>query len=96
MSSYERITADDVASLTSKLTDWARSSLNPQEQTALAGVLELAGKMYEGTGRKKTLPLSREAVRDLNVWERLIETQGHSLWTCDKPPIFREDVVNPS
>ncbi|AKJ29649.1 hypothetical protein [Caldimonas brevitalea] len=98
MSPNPCVTDDDVTRLTEKLSQWAASSLSLQEQTLLAGVLELAGKMYEGTTSadgKRKLPLTRETVRDLNLWERLIETQGHSLWTCDRPPVFGEDVINP-
>jgi hypothetical protein len=92
------ITATDVDNLTRKLHEFAQT-LGEKEQRVLLGVLELAGKMYEGTGagpaRKPTLPLVRETIRELNVWDRLIETQGHSLWTCDKPPVLGEDVINP-
>ena len=92
------ITKGDVDNLTRKLTEFART-LDEKEQTVLIGVLELAGKMYEGTGARPqarpTLPLVRETIRELNVWDRLIETQGHSLWTCDKPPVLGEEVINP-
>lgn len=94
----DKISRADVDSLTRKLSEFA-GTLNEKEKTALSGVLELAGKMYEGTdtkaGRKK-LTLEREVVRDLNVWDRLIETQGWSLWTCDRPAIPGEEVINPS
>jgi hypothetical protein len=92
------ITAADIDSLTKKLADFA-ATLGDKEQFVLMGVLELAGKMYEGTAGKgapkKTLPLVRETIRELNVWDRLIETQGWSLWTCDRPPRPGDDVINP-
>ncbi|WP_326913000.1 hypothetical protein [Rhizobium johnstonii] len=87
----QQLTHEDVKRLTERLINWANSNLDDKEKRLLAGVLELAGKMYEGTQPrtgKKTLPLKRESIRDLQVWDRLLETQGHSLWTCDKPPSF--------
>jgi len=98
MSTVPQVTLADVDNLTKKLSEFA-STLNESERKVLAGALELAGKMYEGTGSpspKKTLSLTRESVRDLNLWERLLETQGHSLWTCDRPPILGDDIINPS
>jgi hypothetical protein len=92
------ITSADVDNLTKKLTEFS-TTLNEKEQKALMGVLELAGKMYEGTGTrpatKRKLPLVRETIRNLNVWDRLLETQGWSLWTCDKPVLPGEEVTNP-
>jgi len=75
-----QITPADVDSLTRKLSEFA-ATLGEKEQRVLQGVLELAGKMYEGTAprpaasTKQTLPLVRETIRDLNVWNRLLETQ---------------------
>ncbi|WEX74764.1 hypothetical protein PYH37_000035 [Sinorhizobium numidicum] len=89
----QQLTHDDVKRLTERLSSWASTNLDEREQLLLAGVLELAGKMYEGTqspSGKRTLPLKRESIRDLQVWDRLLETQGHSLWTCDKPPSFEQ------
>jgi hypothetical protein len=92
----DRITSSDIRNLTKKLTEFA-ATLSENEQHVLMGVLELAGKMYEGTGAKpapkRQLPLVRERIRELNVWDRLIETQGWSLWTCDRPPILGDDVI---
>jgi hypothetical protein len=99
MSSYEQsqITSVDVDNLTKKLTEFA-GTLGEKEKTILMGVLELAGKMYEGTGArpatKRKLPLVRETIRELNVWDRLIETQGWSLWTCPASPVG-DEVINP-
>jgi hypothetical protein len=71
--------------------------LNEKEKSLLAGVFELAGKMYEGThppsSEKRKLSLTRETVRELHVWERLIETQGYSLWTCDRPNPFDQVIL---
>src|SRR5918992_243389 len=98
MSEYNQsqITSSDVDNLTKKLTEFS-ATLSEKEQTVLMGVLELAGKMYEGMGvtptTKKKLPLKRETIRELNVWDRLLETQGWSLWTCDRPLDPGEDVV---
>lgn len=100
MSLYNQgpITSADVDNLTSKLTEFA-ATLGEKEQTVLMGVLELAGKMYEGTGTrpstKKKLSLVRETIRELNVWDRMIESQGWSLWTCDKPAVLGDEVINP-
>jgi hypothetical protein len=91
----EKITRADVDGLTRKLSEFAET-LSDKEKKTLSGVLELAGKMYEGTGSKVTprkLSLEREVVRDLNVWDRLIETQGHSLWTCPRPPDLGDEVI---
>jgi hypothetical protein len=94
-----QITSSDVENLTKKLSEFA-TTLDQKEQVVLMGVLEMAGKMYEGTGTrpptKKTLPLVRETIRDLHVWDRLLETQGHSLWTCDRPQKPGEEVINPT
>lgn len=94
----DAISDADIDSLSAKLGEFA-SGLDEKEQFILKGLLELAGKMYEGTSpkftMKKTLPLVRETIRELNVWDRLLETQGHSLWTCDRPPVLGEDVINP-
>ena len=92
------VSTADIDSLTKKLTEFA-STLSAKEANALAGVLELAGKMYEGTKppvTKKKLPLTRETIRELHLWDRLLETQGHSLWTCDRPQIPGGDVINPN
>jgi hypothetical protein len=98
LSNQTQITSADVDNLTKKLTEFA-ATLGEKEQTVLMGVLELAGKMYEGTGTrpatKRKLPLVRETIRELNVWNRLLETQGWSLWTCDKPPVLGDEVINP-
>lgn len=95
----DQITVADVDNLTKKLTEFA-GTLGEKEQTVLMGVLELAGKMYEGTGTapasKRKLPLVRERIRELNVWDRLLETQGWSLWTCDRPSVPGEEVINPT
>ena len=94
-----QITSADVDNLTKKLSEFA-ATLGEKEQLVLMGVLELAGKMYEGTATKsapkRKLPLVRETIRDLNVWDRLLETQGWSLWTCDKPQLPGEQVINPN
>jgi hypothetical protein len=101
MSLYNQsqISPSDVESLTKKLTEFS-STLSEKEQTVLMGVLELAGKMYEGMdvtpGTKRKLPLVRESIRELNVWHRLLETQGWSLWTCDRPQRPGEEVINPA
>ena len=88
----------DVDRLVAKLSRFAED-LEPGEQRALAGLIELAGKMYEGTGASQpvaaVLPLKREILRELNVWNRLLETQGHSLWTCERPIRPGDEVINP-
>ena len=117
-----RLDRADVDRLVAKLSHFAEG-LDPPERRALAGLIELAGKMYEGTrapaaatgasaataaatssapGAAKAvavapavLPLKREVLRELNVWNRLLETQGHSLWTCDRPIKPGEEVINP-
>lgn len=98
MSQYNQsqITSSDVDNVKKKLTEFS-ATLSEKEQTVLMGVLELAGKMYEGTGvtpgTKRKLPLVREKIRELNVWDRLLETRGWSLWTCDLLPDPGEEVV---
>lgn len=104
--SLPRLDRADIDRLATKLSRFAEE-LDPPEQRALAGLIELAGKMYEGTGAvaestaptavtsPAILPLKREILRELNVWKRLLETQGHSLWTCDRPVRPGEEVINP-
>jgi hypothetical protein len=102
MSLYDQdqnqITSSDVDNVKKKLTEFS-ATLNEKEQTVLMGVLELAGKMYEGMGvtpaTKRKLPLVRETIRELNVWDRLLESQGWSLWTCDRPQMPGEEIIDP-
>jgi hypothetical protein len=35
---------------------------------------------------KKRLVLERETIRSLNVWDRLLQIEAHSLWTCNGAP----------
>ncbi|WP_426191488.1 hypothetical protein [Massilia sp. DWR3-1-1] len=35
---------------------------------------------------KKRLLLERETIRSLNVWDRLLQVEAHSLWTCNGAP----------
>ena len=93
-----QITSDDLDALTKKLSEFA-ATLSEKEQHVLMGVLELAGKMSEGTNptrtAKKTLTLERENIRELNIWQRLLETQEISLWTCNQPDKPGGPVINP-
>jgi hypothetical protein len=92
------ITAADIDHVTKKLYEFA-TVLNDKEKKILLGVLELASKWPEGMVSqkvgKKTLPLVRETIRDLKIWDRLLETQGHSLWTCNGLPAPREGINPP-
>jgi hypothetical protein len=93
-----RITSEDLDALTKKLSEFA-ATLGEKEQHVLMGVLELAGKASEDTSQtrtpKKTLNLRRENIRELNVWQRLLETQEISLWTCNRPDKPGDPVINP-
>jgi hypothetical protein len=96
--SEDIITPGDIDHLTKKLYEFAEV-LDDKEKKILMGVLELASKWPEGMVSqkmgKKTLPLVRETIRDLKIWDRLLETQAYSLWTCNGLPAKREG-INPS
>jgi hypothetical protein len=107
MPEYVQVTQADVDALAAKLNELG-TKLNDKEATVLMGVLSLADKSLgaktapdacageAGEAKKKKLVLERETIRNLNVWERLLATQGHSLWTCNGLPDPLGPIVNPA
>jgi hypothetical protein len=91
------ITPPEIDNLTKKLEEFG-ATLNDKENTILMGILELAGKsLLDVDGNqtaKKKLTLVRENIRDLNVWDLLLDVRAHSLWACPDLELG-EDVINP-
>lgn len=52
-------------------------------------------KSIPGTPKKK-LVLEKQTLRNLNIWDKLLSVEAHSLWTCNgKPVIPGQEVINP-